>query len=74
MWCFGNPLDFTRPYLFHSNSELGDLGLLGKIGRFRIQSIHIMLESKGGYGTTQKFIFLALFMPSLLQNVPRAIR
>ena len=39
-----------------------------------LKSIHIMLESMGGHGTTQKLIFLALFMLSLLQNVPRVIR
>ena len=39
-----------------------------------VESIHVMIEAMGGHGTTQKFIFLALYMFSLLQNVPRAIR
>ena len=39
-----------------------------------VESIHIMIEATGGHGITNKFIFLALFMLSLLQNVPRAIR
>ena len=39
-----------------------------------VESIYINHEAMGGHGTTQKFIFFALFMLSLLQNVPRAIR
>ena len=39
-----------------------------------LESINIKLESMGGHGTTYKFIFWVLFMLSLLQNVPRAIR
>ena len=55
-----------KAYLFRSNSELGDLGLVG--------FIHIKLEAMEGHGTTQKFIFLVLFMLSFLQNVPKVIR
>ena len=73
MWCFRKfSLDFKRSYLFHSNSELGDLKSLEILEG--VEPIHIMLEAMGGHNTTQKFIFLALFMLSLLQNVPRAIR
>ena len=51
MWCFGkSSLEFTRSYLFRSNSELGDLGLVGKLERCR--TIHIMLEVMGSHGTT----------------------
>ena len=39
-----------------------------------VESINIVLESMGGHSRTNKFIFFALFMLSLLQNVPRAIR
>ena len=39
-----------------------------------VKSIYINLEDMGGHGITQKFIFLVLFILSLLQNVPRAIR
>ena len=50
MWCFGkSSLDFTRLYIFHSNSELGDLGLLERLEG--VESIHIMLEAMGGHGT-----------------------
>ena len=73
MWCFGkSSLYFTRSYLFHSNSELGDLGLIGSLKG--IESINFKLEAMGGHGITQKFIFLTLFMLFLLQNVPIAIR
>ena len=32
-----------------------------------LEPIHIMIEVMGSHGTTHKFIFLALFMLSLLQ-------
>ena len=68
MWCFGkSSLDFTRLYLFRLNSELGDLGLFGKLEKCRIH-IYIKIEAMGGHGTSQKFIFLAIFMFSLLQK------
>ena len=35
-----SPLDFIRLYLFHSNSELGDLELVGNLGRCRIHQYH----------------------------------
>ena len=73
MWCFGkSSIDFMRPYCFHSKFVLGDLDSLKSLEG--VESIHIMLEAMGDHGTTQKFIFLTLFMLSLLQNVPRAIR
>ena len=69
MWCFGkSSLDFMRPYLFIRTLNWVILDLEG------VESIHIILEAMGGHGTIYKFIFLALFMLSLLQNVPRAIR
>ena len=30
------PFDFTRPYLFRSNAQLGDLGLVGKLEKSTI--------------------------------------
>ena len=71
MWCFGKSfLDFTRPYLFHSNSELGDLGLVR--GRCRIHLYHDLIHGRSW--CNPEILILVLFMLSLLQNVPRAIR
>ena len=60
MWCFGkSSIDFLRPYLFLSNSELGDIRLIRNIERFRIYNIK--LEAMGGHGTTNKFIFCPFY-------------
>ena len=47
-----------------------DLVILDSLESLRdVEPIHIMLEVMEGHGTTHKFIFLALFMLSLLQTL-----
>ena len=73
MWCLGkSSFDFTRPYFFVQNLNWVILDLLERLGG--VSSIRIMIESMGGYGTIQKFIFLTLIILCLLQNVPRAMK
>ena len=73
MWCFGkSSFDFTRPYFFVQKLNWVILDLLERLGG--VLSICIMIESMGGYGTIQKFIFLTLIILCFLQNVPRAIK
>ena len=70
MWCLEIPPLTLRGRIFFVCAP--SWVILDSLESLRdVEPIHIMLEVMGGHGRTQKFIFLALFMLSLLQNFLR---
>ena len=72
MWCFGkSSFDFTRPYFFRPDFELGDLGLVRNLEKFKTHygadQSHLMppLTQKN-----QKVICLLCVVPSWSSLVP----